>query len=133
MGLQGGCQPGKLARLPDVVLVRQGDEVAGAQRDRPLEVLGEAEVRLVAVQPDGKRCLGNEGLEQPHRTVGGPVVAGHELIGEPGLRDDAVELLPQERRPVVGAQCDGHGGGCHGHQAYRGPGNRPPRHVPELL
>jgi hypothetical protein len=51
----------------------------------------------------------SEVLQDVQGAVGGPVIAHHQLIREPGLPQEAVQLLLQKPLPVIGGHGNGNG------------------------
>ena len=96
-----------LVGMPDVVLVRDEDDVARAFAERGREIPVEAEVLAVAREFDREgRGLG-EFAHQPFGPVGRAIVVDDELIRQPRLRGNAVELLPDEPLAIIGRHGDG--------------------------
>ena len=94
-------------REPDVILVREEDDVLGAQGGGLLKIPGEAQILLIAVNMNREGGLAGKIMENVQGSVGGAVITNHQFIGQAGLPQEAVQLLLEEPLPVI----RGHGYG----------------------
>ena len=92
--------------FPDVVLVRQEHDIAGAKPHGLFEVPDESEVLGIADQAHLERGPLHEVADDPDRVVDGVVVANDHLVGKPGLTGKALQLLQDMGCTVVGAHGD---------------------------
>src|SRR5580658_2422339 len=93
--------------IPDIVLIAQRDQIPVTAANGAFEVGGKAEVGLVLEDPDGTGGGGCEFTNDGQGAVGRPVVTHHQLIRQPGLPGNAVQLLVEKSFPVVRAHGDG--------------------------
>ena len=101
-----GPQAGELLRQPHVVLVGEHDDVPAAAPDRRLEVPRRAQSAVVHVPDHREGGPRREPVDHRDRLVGRAVVGHDELVGRGRLAGDAVELLLQEARTLVGRERD---------------------------
>ena len=103
----GGYLFGNFFRVPDIVLVGNGDEISGCLFQCILKVAVEAEVLRMLFNSD-KRILRGIFPGDVQRMVGRPVVLNNQFVDGISLADDAVQLCFQEAFAVVGAEYDGY-------------------------
>lgn len=103
----GGYLFGDFFRVPDIVLVGNGDEISGGLFQHTFKVAVETEVLRVPFDAD-KRILRGIFPGDVQRMVSRPVVLNNQFVNGIGLADDAVQLCFQEAFAVVGAEYDGY-------------------------
>ena len=100
---EAGVQRRQLLRFPNVVLIAGNNHVPLAEREGFGKVLRDAEPGRVHAKRDlevGPFCkLADEG----GRLIVGAVITHDQLVGEPRLRADALELMGQKGLAVIGA------------------------------
>lgn len=98
---------GDFFRIPDIVLVGNGDEISGGLFQCILKIAVEAEVLCMLFNSD-KRILRGIFPGDVQRMVGRPIVLNNQFVDGISLADDAVQLCFQEAFAVVGAEYDGY-------------------------
>ena len=76
---------GNLVGHPDVILIREGDQVCLAQGSGPQEIVAVAKLPGVLVDPHRERGGCRKGLQDRQGAIAGPVIGDDEFIGEDRL------------------------------------------------
>ena len=95
------------SRIPDVVLIGEGDQIPRAQRYGMLKVFRRAESSRVLDNPDREWCSSRELRQDFHCLVHRAIVAYYDFIWCSDLFQNAGKLSGQEFLAVIGAKSDG--------------------------
>ena len=138
-GRERGDRPRDAIGMPDVVLVAQGDQVAGCRAQRLLEVGRSRRARrgCAARRASGVAASVARRRRSPARassTVPSPEASSESTISSTGgLPEDALELLAEESRAVVGAERDGDRGAAVAAISVVGGHVSTPRNMPAMI
>lgn len=91
---------------PKIVLIRQENDIPGTGENRVLEIRVRAEVSRLDGDVRFQRGVVQQLMQQLGRAIGRNIVAHHDLVGETGLGENALDLLTEEGGSVPGAQGD---------------------------
>jgi hypothetical protein len=92
----------ELGRIPDIVLVTEGDCLSRTAPQRAYEIVGETQALMMAHDLDGKGRAGGKGLHHGEGAVGRMIVTDNQLaLCVASATDTFIEFVWKSARAVL--------------------------------